>query len=451
VVHLHRTVPEIIEAAVARMSSALAPLLDATERDMQALEADVSAAVNALGREVMAAMLAKRDVTPDGWWCAVRANGTYTTVFGAVEVERGLYRERRNGLTRCVVEEAAGIIEGMWTPLAAKRALELVTEMTPGNAEKLLEGWGGMSPSRSSLDRLPKRLSEVWEGQLPMFEAELRNCLEIPTGAAVVAVSLDGVLAPMRGTRKAQKKAATRANHQADKGPAGYKEVGCGAITFYDADGERLSTWRYGRMPEPDKATLKATLRAELDAVVNARPDLVVVAIADGSPNNWTFLEGLDADYEIVDFYHAVEHLGRALDIGLGAVTPEREAAFRELRRTLRDDPAGAKLVLAQLVARVAKKRPKHHRRGVPYFQRHLSRMDYAAYQAANLPIGSGVMEGTCRSLVSDRLKLTGMRWSAEGGQGILTWRAHRHSGRFDAAWELLRPSLARRPQRAAA
>lgn len=442
--HPHSTLPEILKAAHANLEATLLTLLGDADGDLQSLEEDVSKALHRVGRAVMATMLARRDVAPSGSWGAARGKGHYITVFGKVEVDRWLYRSERNGPTRCVVDESAGIIDGMWTPLAAKRALALVTEMTPGCAEKVLESWGGMSPSRSSLDRLPKRISEVWEGQLPMFEAELRKSMVVPTNASVVAVSLDGVLAPMRGTDKAAQKAAARANGQVDKGPAGYKEVGCGAITFYDAEGSRLTTWRYGRMPEADKDTLKATLRAELDCIVQSRPDLTVVAIADGAPNNWTFLSGLDADYEIVDFYHAVEHLGRALDVGLGAVSPAREATFRQLRRQLRDDPGGAKLVLEQLIVHVAKKRPKHHRRGVPYFERHLDRMDFAAYKAANLPIGSGVMEGTCRSLVSDRLKLTGMRWTEAGGQSILTWRAHRHSGRFDAAWELVRPALRR-------
>lgn len=440
--HPNHSLPSNVDAAISNLRVAVMALFDRTNADMEVMEGNVSAALNACGRDLMVALLGRADVAPSGWWRAVESEGRYMTAFGVVQVPRGLYRCERNGPTRCPVEENAGIIEGMWTPLAAKRALQLVTEMTPGSAALLLESWGGMCPSRSSLDRLPKRLSEVWEGQRRLFEAELRTTAEIPARAATVAVSIDGVLAPLRGTDKAQKKAAARARSQPDKGPAGYKEVGCGAITFYDADGERLATWRYGRMPEDDKATLKATLREELDHINGLRPDLTVVAIADGAPNNWTFLSGLKADYEIVDFYHAVQHLGRALDIGLGAVTPEREATFRELRRTLRDDPGGATLVLEQLVARVAKKRPTHHRRGTRYFARHLARMNYAACKAANLPIGSGVMEGTCRSLVTDRLKRTGMRWTPAGGQAVLTWRAHQHSGRFEAAWRLTRSAL---------
>jgi hypothetical protein len=406
------------------------------------VEARVSDAVNEIGRAAIGALLSMRDEAPAGWFAAVKSVGTYMSVFGTVQVERQLYRNVRNGPCRCVLEERAGIIDGMWTPLAARRVLELVSEVTPRVAERLLSRWGGMKPSRSSLDRLPKHVSEVWERQRTWFEGKLREQMEIPAEARTVAVSLDGVLVPMRCAGKADWKSEARRRGQADKGAYGHKEAGCGAISFYDHRGERLTTWRYGRMSEPDKRTLKKTLRAELEEVVRRRPDLVVVAIADGSPNNWTFLKTLGVDFEVVDYFHAVEHLARALDIGLGAVTPEREATFRELREVLRDDEHGAQIVLEQLAARVARRRPTHHRRGVPYFKRHIERMDYAELKRLHLPIGSGVIEGTCRSLVTDRLKCTGMRWSIDGGQAILTLRALHRSGKADAAWKLLQPAL---------
>ena len=61
---------------------------------------------------------------------------------------------------------------------------------------------------------------------------------------ATVAVSLDGVMAPMRDGQRQAKRAQTRADGRATKGPAGYREVGCGTVTFYDAAGERLRTVR---------------------------------------------------------------------------------------------------------------------------------------------------------------------------------------------------------------
>ena len=64
--------------------------------------------------------------------------------------------------------------------------------------------------------------------------------------------------------------------------------------------------------------------------------------------------------------------------------------------------------------------------------------MRYADLRAHNLPIGSGVVEAACKTLVSQRLKRSGMRWRTEGGQAILTFRALCQSERFERAWPLL-------------
>ena len=53
------------------------------------------------------------------------------------------------------------------------------------------------------------------------------------------------------------KRAAAQVPGRATKGPAGFREVGCGTVSCYDRDGEWLSTLRIGRMPEANKATLK--------------------------------------------------------------------------------------------------------------------------------------------------------------------------------------------------
>ena len=61
-------------------------------------------------------------------------------------------------------------------------------------------------------------------------------------------------------------------------------------MSFYDAEGERLSTVRLARMPEKHKATLKDTLSEEIAAVLDQRPDLTLVKLADGAKDNWSYL-----------------------------------------------------------------------------------------------------------------------------------------------------------------
>ncbi len=47
-------------------------------------------------------------------------------------------------------------------------------------------------------------------------------------------------------------------------------------------------------------------------------------------------------------------------------------------------------------------------------------------------------LQDTCKTLVTQRLKRSGMRWGIDGGQAILTFRALAQSDRFDSAWRLL-------------
>ena len=236
----------------------------------------------------------------------LRCKETYFTSAGPVRVERNLYAAGRgeHRLRLCPLELRAGIIEERWTPRAAKQALWAVAQMTPGDAERLFVMLGGMTPSKSSLDRLPKLLSATWEARREEFEATLLQQLSVPEDAVSVAVSLDGVMAPMKDGGKQEKRAKRVAKGKLPSGPAGYREVGCGTVSFYDRRGERL-TIQMARMPEARKVSLKSSLAEHLSAALASRPDLRVVKVADGAQDNWRFLAELPAGEEVLDFYHA--------------------------------------------------------------------------------------------------------------------------------------------------
>jgi hypothetical protein len=186
---------------------------------------------------------------------------------------------------------------------------------------------GNMAPSKSSLDHLPKALSAHWEAGREALEAALRQGFEVPAEAKTVAISLDGVMMPMKDSQRQEKRG------KQTRGPAGYHEAGCGTLSFYDAGGERLSTLRFGHMPEPGKATLKSTLSAELDHVFAQRPDLTVDRRADEAKGNWTFLCALEPEREmLVDFFHAAEHLKRTFDAAYGEGPPKAQAQLTRYR-----------------------------------------------------------------------------------------------------------------------
>ena len=321
----------------------------------------------------------------------------------------------------------SGIVAGHWTALAARQASVVVAHVTPQEGERVFRELGQMTPSKSSLDRLPKALGGQWEGQREAFEATLRASSEVAQEAVTVAVSLDGVMVPMKDAKRAD-------------GSAGYQEAGCGTLTYYDAEGERLDTVYFGRMPQPHKEVLKRTLRAELEAVLGKRPDLHVVTIADGARDNWNFLDTLAVQgTAIVDFYHAAEQLKSGLDACYGQGNAKGRAHYEKLRHLLRHDCAGVEKVIRSL-NHLRRTRPGNKRIAevLGDLRNNRHRMGYAEAKAQNLPIGSGVVEAACKTLVTQRLKRSGMRWRHAGGQAILTLRALIQSKRFDSAWELL-------------
>ena len=274
------------EARVARALQRLAERLQAlAERPMgtegfEGLEREVHGCFVEAEREVLGEALERLDVDVPHveieWQRhhrVLRSAHRYTTAVGTVAVERTLYRCGR-GRAVVPMELRAGIVEGQWTPLAARQASGVVAQMTPQEGEALLRELGNMAPSKSSLDRLPKGLGARWEAHRERFETALREASAVPDEAVSVAVSLDGVMVPMKDAQRVEQRERSRAAGRRAKGPAGYREAGCATLSFYDAHGERLDTVSLARMPEPKKATLKNTLRAELDIALGKRPDL---------------------------------------------------------------------------------------------------------------------------------------------------------------------------------
>ncbi|MBK8941369.1 MAG: hypothetical protein IPM79_28130 [Polyangiaceae bacterium] len=190
--------------------------------------------------------------------------------------------------------------------------------MTPKTGEDLFRRMGNMAPSKSTLDRLPKELAERVNDDRASFEAELRDAMIVPEHATTVMVSLDGVLAPMNDGGAVEKKAKTAARGQITKGPAGYREVGLRDAVLLRP--RRRLPRRRANGPHAGAAQGKPEEVAARGTEVRARPasDLRVVKAADGAIDNWTFLHNEVPDgVEVVDFFHAAEHLNDAIAAAL--------------------------------------------------------------------------------------------------------------------------------------
>lgn len=412
-------------------------------------ERGLHARVMDLERSLLAEELVRADVDADQVFIdgvphrrVLRAEETYMTAAGEVRVMRTLYKDRTDpdAQSLCPLELRTGILEGFWSPVAAEQSLWVVAQMTPQMGQELFKRMGNMAPSKASLDRLPKRIGERWEDHRVEFEEELRETMKVPREAKSMVISLDGVYAPMNDTDPEATRKAAAASGKIAKGPAGYREVGCATLAFCDGNGEMLSTIRFGRMPETKKATLKEMLLAEATRARNLRPELVQVAIADAVDDNWEFLSGeFPRAVQVVDFFHAAEHLSDAIAAVYGDGTLQARRRASDLRFVLREEVDGVDIVIRALNY-LKKKHPeiKKVAQTASYFRRHRDRMKYAETRQRGLPIGSGVVEAACKTLVTQRMKNSGMRWGQIGGQAILNPRGWSQSERFDQAWALV-------------
>lgn len=423
--------------------------------DFECFERELHQRVTDIERELLAKELARYDVTTaqieveeTTYRRALRSSETYMSAAGPIMVTRHLYRPSgRGSRSICPLELRAGVVRGYWTPRAARQGAFAMAHLTPGDSETLFEELGSMQPSRSTLDRLSKELSTHWEEHRQEWEMALRAQEAVPKEASVLAISVDGVTVRMKG---GDRRAKRQQPGKHASGPTGQREAGCGTVVLYDTAGERLQTVRYGRMPESRKVTLHNQLETEVASVLAVRPDLTRVLLADGAEHNWRLLSQVDQacgpppqpSIEIVDFYHACDHLKEGCDAAWGESTPRGKAEFVRLRTLLKEADDGAERVIRVLKyhwGRARGRKRERLRAQLTYFRNQRHRMHYAEHIRNGLPIASGVMEASCKTLVTQRLKQSGMAWTLAGGQAILTLRSVIQSNRWQPAWELLR------------
>ena len=112
---------------------------DQIEQDLHRLF--VAAEREALGRELERFDLNVPRIEIDGerYDQVLRCETTYNSAVGPVRVEGSLYRHPSGGRSVCPLEIEAGIMEGYWTPLAAKQASWAVAHLTAKESEDLFD------------------------------------------------------------------------------------------------------------------------------------------------------------------------------------------------------------------------------------------------------------------------------------------------------------------------
>ncbi len=72
----------------------------------------------------------------------------------------------------------------------------------------------------------------------------------------------------------------------------------------------------------------------------------------------------------------------------------------------------------------------------ITYFTNQSPRMNYAEYRKKNIPIGSGVTEAACKTIIKQRLCRSGMRWKGLGTSVVLMLKCLTKSQRWNQFWD---------------
>ena len=158
-----------------------------------------------------------------------------------------------------------------------------------------------------------------------------------------------------------------------------------------------------------------------------------VVFLGDGAEWIWNMVQDrFRGAVEIVDFFHACEHLHELCQT-LETDPTRLSALYRAWRRRLTRNglPRNQEAAAPRAAALDAASRQSVEEQ-LPYFRDNARRMTYGTFRRKGYFIGSGAVEGACRHIVAQRTKLSGMRWLRTGAADVLTFRCLIQSSLFD-------------------
>lgn len=165
----------------------------------------------------------------------------------------------------------------------------------------------------------------------------------------------------------------------------------------------------------------------------------LIICLSDGAVGNWNqFALHFPKRVEILDWWHAVDHLWAAGKGVFGEGTTEAKAWVEARKTELWEGRVDS--VLAALRAEAAKAGGKAAADEVHYFETNRERMRYNEFRVKGYPIGSGTVESACKRVIIARMRQSGMCWTQPGAQAVLTLRAELLSDRWPDAWRATRP-----------
>jgi hypothetical protein len=262
------------------------------------------------------------------------------------------------------------------------------------------------------------------------------TAFEDPVVGRRVVISSDGGRIRLR-----ERKRGLKTKKERQRYTGAWREPKVLIVYVVDAEGKRDTSFAPvidATLTGPD--AVFALLRTYLQRLEITQADHVLF-IADGAPWIWKRVPllvqalGLAAEqvHELLDFYHAVQHLGQ-----VAALRKDWSAQARARWRTrqrhllLRGEVEQVIAAVGTLCRGRNSKAIRTHR---AFFIRNQNRMAYAKLMAMKLPLGSGAIESTVRRVINLRLKGPSIFWRRASAEAILLLRSYYKAGR----WNLLK------------
>jgi len=169
------------------------------------------------------------------------------------------------------------------------------------------------------------------------------------------------------------------------------------------------------------------------------------VVMGDGAEWIWNLAaEHFSGAIEIVDLYHARQHLWEVARTLYPNQAVQQKAWMKVHQKRLLDKGKIEKLVDALRSIRSTNPEvSKKLRTEADYFERNKDRMRYPKFRRQHLFVGSGVIEAGCKTVIASRLKHSGMFWTVDGANAIITLRCSFLNDRFEDYWEDRREAIA--------
>lgn len=354
---------------------------------------------------------------------------TVDSLFGPLTLTRNYYHTAATGTGRYPLDDALKLV-GSYTPALARLMSRAGAQTGFATASEDLRVYAGLAIEGRQIHRLMQSLGpavqracaaapdEPLAGPLPVLYIEVDG-----TGAPMVPAALVG-----------------RKGKQPD-GTAKTREVKLGCVFTQhttDAEGHPVrdatsTTYLCGLEMAGDFGT---RLRREAFRRGYGQSQRAVL-LGDGAAWVWELGRvNFPGAIEILDYYHAREHLTRLVEalVGPGPVAAPLqdrwegwlwEGQVARLLKTARRRAHAAGGTLPEAVATE-----------LGYFEKNRVRMRYGEFRRQGLFIGSGVVEAGCKTVVGQRAKQSGMCWTEAGLLAVLHTRCALLGGQFDTFWD---------------